>query len=355
VIIGGAESVLRREEIGPLVRESVEEMRRAAERSAGLTRQLLAFARQQTVIPVVVNLNAAVESSLRMLRRLVGEDITLNWRASDMPLTVSIDPVQVDQILANLAVNARDAISGVGAITIFTEWCSLDEVTAHGFHEATAGAYARLCVEDTGCGMDEATLARIFEPFFTTKPTGEGTGLGLATVYGIVKQNGGFVDVHSTPGEGTVFCLCLPIVEKPVAVEPVPVKAVVGGDTGTILVVEDEPAIAHMVEKFLQIAGYTVLVAGSPAAALARVEQYEGDIDLLLADVVMPGMSGRDLALTLTGRIPGLRCLFMSGYTADIIAHRGQIDASIAFLSKPFTSAELLDKVRTTMATGVER
>ncbi|HMO51609.1 MAG TPA: PAS domain S-box protein [Kiritimatiellia bacterium] len=354
IILGHAEAVLNQPLNNNFIRDSVQEMQRTALRSAGLTRQLLAFARQQTVCPKVFDLNTAVESMLSMVRRLVGEDIDLAWKPELVPAWICMDPAQLDQILVNLAVNARDAIDGTGRLTIEAGFLHCDPLTAASLPDAAPGTYVTLRIDDDGCGMEPEIIERIFEPFFTTKEVGKGTGLGLATVYGIMKQNNGFVTVTSAPGKGTSFTLYFPLAE-PAAQETAPPPAAPISEPqpfgqGTILVVEDEPAIAITVQKFLEQAGYRVLVSDRPELALQLVAKHQDGIDLLLADVVMPGMSGRDLALKMTALYPEMKCLFMSGYTADIIAHRGVIDQSLAFLSKPFTRQELLDKVRETMA-----
>ena len=322
------------------------EIQRAAERSAGLTRQLLAFARKQTVVPKVLDLNETVSSMLQMLRRLIGENVELVWRPGGDLGPVKIDPSQIDQILTNLCVNARDAIAGEGQITIATAAATLD--AANALHPGQPpGDYVRLSVRDNGCGMDPETLGRLFEPFFTTKEVGQGTGLGLPTVYGIVKQNGGFIDVDSAPGRGSTFEIFLP--RHGYASLPAPAAApappAVGGRE-TILLVEDEPSILAIGREMLKNLGYQVLGAASPGEALRQAQTHAGKIQLLITDVVMPGMNGSDLAQQLAILHPGIRRLFMSGYTADIIAHHGILHDDVHFIQKPFTLKELAAKVR---------
>jgi PAS domain S-box-containing protein len=328
------------------IRGWLDEIARDARRSADLTRQLLAFARRQTIAPTLVDLNAAVPATLKMLRRLVGEDIDLVWLPGPGSMTVKIDPSQFDQVLVNLAVNARDAIGGAGKLVLETACAAVDGSVASGA-DVAPGEYVGLTVTDNGSGMSRETLEHIFEPFFTTKVDGEGTGLGLATVYGIVRQNGGFIDVVSTPGQGTTFRIHLPKQAGP-APQPAAAAAHVARPRGreTILVVEDEKSIRVTIERFLEDLGYTVLAAERADAALRLAEEHGAGIDLLISDVVMPGMSGRALAERLTERRPGLRCLFISGYTADVIANRGVLDDGVDFLAKPFTRDELARKVR---------
>jgi CheY-like chemotaxis protein len=328
------------------IRGWLDEIARDARRSADLTRQLLAFARRQTIAPTLVDLNAAVPATLKMLRRLVGEDIDLVWLPGPGSMTVKIDPSQFDQVLVNLAVNARDAIGGAGKLVLETACAVVDGSWASGA-DVAPGEYVELTVTDTGSGMSRETLEHIFEPFFTTKLDDKGTGLGLATVYGIVRQNGGCIDVVSTPGQGTTFRIHLPK-QAGTAPQPVDADAHAARPRGreTILVVEDEKSIRVTIERFLEDLGYSVLVAERADAALRLAAEHGAEINLLISDVVMPGMSGRALAERLTERRPGLRCLFISGYTADVIASRGVLDDGVDFLAKPFTRDELARKVR---------
>ncbi len=320
----------------------------AAERSTQLTRQLLAYARKQTIAPKVLDLNETVEGMLTMLRRLIGEDIDLAWLADADLWPILMDPSQVDQIVANLCVNARDAIAGVGKVTIETENTVIDAAYTASHPGFSPGEFVVLAVSDDGCGIDKETIANIFEPFFTTKELGEGTGLGLATLYGIVKQNNGFVNVYSEPGKGSTFKVYLPRhtgkrVEEAAAVlgEPLPQSQ---GET--VLLVEDEATIMEMTQLILETLGYAVLVAPTPEEALVQAEAHQGEIELLITDVVMPGMNGRQLAERLLALRPLTRCLFMSGYTANVIAHRGILDEGVDFIQKPFSVQALALKVR---------
>ena len=329
------------------VREGLEEIQKAALRSSDLTRQLLAFARRQTIAPKVLDLNEAVEGLLKMLRRLIGEDIHLAWLPAAGLGLVKVDPTQIDQILANLCVNARDAIGGVGKITIETGAAVFDEAYCADHPGFLPGEYVRLAVSDNGHGMDKETQAHLFEPFFTTKGVGEGTGLGLATIYGIVKQNHGFIYVYSEPGQGTTFKLYLPRHAGRVAPTPAKSTRELPRSAGeTVLVVEDEPAILAIARKVLARLGYTVLAARTPGEALALAETPAGEIHLLMTDVVMPEMNGRDLAQRLLSIHPKLKCLFMSGYTANVIAHHGVLNEGVHFIQKPFSMEELAAKVR---------
>lgn len=346
-IMGYAELCREQLPVDHPVREWVGEIIREAERSANLTRQLLAFARKQTVAPQVIDLNDAVGNMLKMLRRLIGEDIDLVWQPGANVWPLKIDPGQVDQILANLCVNARDAIGGDGRITIETDIVSIDADYCEEHAEAAPGSYVLLTVSDDGCGMDRETLQHVFEPFFTTKPTGEGTGLGLATVYGIAKQNNGFVNVYSEPGEGTTFRIYLPRDTSVArdAAEAAPKTAIRNG-TETILLVEDETAIRTIMQLVLAKLGYTVIPAASPAEALRLAEAHRDGIDLMITDVVMPGMNGRALAEQLAPDFPKMKVLYMSGYTADVVAQRGILDEGVHFLGKPVGRDALAQKVR---------
>ena len=324
VIVGHAEMALEEINAEDAIHANLQEIMAAAKRSADLTRQLLAFARKQTIAPVVQDLNATVESALRMLRRLVGEDIEVVWQPHAPLWPVKIDSGQVGQMLTNLVLNARDAIGGLGRIVIETGQVSSNRDDCDGQAERVPGDYVMLAVSDDGCGMDASVQAHLFEPFFTTKPVGQGTGLGLATVYGIVKQNHGFIDVDSEPGTGTTIRIYVPrTLEGTSNHEPQPAADLKGGDGETIILVEDEPAILRITQRMLENAGYTVLGASSPSAALQMAAEHGEPIDLLITDVVMPSMSGKDLAEQLRSMQPGLACLFMSGYTANIIEDRG--------------------------------
>ncbi|OQX17096.1 MAG: hypothetical protein BWK76_10620 [Desulfobulbaceae bacterium A2] len=323
------------------------EIRKAAQRSAELTRQLLAFARKQTVAPEVLDLNEAVEGMLRMLQRLMGEDIDLAWRPGKLPGPVKMDPAQIEQLLANLCVNARDAIADTGKITIETGTAIFDASYCAEHPGFLAGEYVLLAVSDNGCGMDKNTMANIFEPFFTTKESGKGTGLGLSMVYGIVKQNNGFINVYSEPGQGTCFKIYLAKHQgEPEWMPKEEIQPTMAGGHETLLLVEDEPMLMKMTTAMLNMQGYTVLAAITPGEAIHLSREHAGTIHLLITDVVMPEMNGRDLARYLHGFLPGLRCLFMSGYTANVIAHHGVLDPGVHFLQKPFSSRDLAARVR---------
>jgi PAS domain S-box-containing protein len=326
--------------------EELDEIRKAAEHSAEVTRQLLAFARRQVVLPRVLGLNETIAGTLKMLRRLIGEDIELNWQPGANVAPVRIDPSQVDQILANLCVNARDAIDGPGRITLSTANVTLDETACAGVEGLLPGRYVQLTVGDTGSGIAPDVLAHIFEPFFTTKEVGRGTGLGLATVYGIARQNGGCVDVKSTPGAGATFTIVLPAFEAPSSGETRAAEDadVPRGAGETLLVVEDEPAVLRLCVQLLRRLGYHALPAGDVKTALALASAHAAEIRLLVSDVVMPDLSGPDLAALVAQRVPGVRCLFMSGYTPDTAARRG-VQAAGVFIQKPFEFKVLARKV----------
>jgi PAS domain S-box-containing protein len=332
------------------------EIRKTAERSADLTRQLLAFARKQTITPKILDLNKTVAGMLKMLHRLIGEEVKLNWRPDADLWNVRMDPSQIDQMLANLCVNARDAIATVGNISIETGNRSIDEAYCCTHAEAVPGEYVCIAVSDDGHGMDSETVAHIFEPFFTTKGVGEGTGLGLATIYGIVKQNNGFVDVCSEPGLGTTFSVYIPRYEGAASqLRTEEMSAALKGGYETILLVEDEPAILDMTTTILGKQGYTVLPAKTPREAIRLAHDHAGEISLLITDVVMPEMSGRDLADTLLSLYPDMKHLFMSGYTADIIANHGVLDETINFIQKPFSLPDMATKVRNILDTPPAR
>jgi PAS domain S-box-containing protein len=336
-------------------REYLQEIADCARRSADLTRQLLAFARKQTISPRVLDLNDTVAGMLKMLRRLIGEDIDLAWLPGANLGLVHLDPTQVDQLLANLCVNARDAIKGVGKITIETGNVVVDETYVAGHVEARVGEYVRLAVSDNGCGMSPEVQAHLFEPFFTTKGVGQGTGLGLATVYGIAKQNHGFISVYSEPGQGTTFQIHLPRHAVP-AVSPAGLPDAPAPSRGheTILLVEDELSLLRVIRRVLENLGYRVLAARTPGEALQLAREHAGTIHLLMTDVVMPEMNGRDLAKNLLSQYPHLKRLFMSGYTANVIAHHGVLDPGIHFLQKPFSVEAVADKVREALGGGDE-
>ncbi len=345
VIVGRAEMAELRLGDETRLRRDLAEIRAAARRSADLVGQLLAFARRQPASPKVVDLNETVAGMLKMLRRLIGEEIELQFLPGARLWPVLIDPSQADQVLTNLTVNARDAIGGPGRVEIRTGNTRLGTEVQARKPGLAPGDYVTLEVADNGAGMDAATLERIFEPFFSTKAGGRGTGLGLATVYGVVQQNGGRIEVDSRAGSGSTFRILLPRTEARREGEAVPLPAPSGGHE-TILVVEDEAALLEVVSEVLLQAGYTVLAATSPAQALDLARGHAASIDLLMTDVVMPGMNGRDLAASLDRLRPGIRCLYASGYTADIVTQRGVAGEGARLLQKPCSGEELLRHVR---------
>lgn len=330
----------------PLFKQ-LNEIRQAADRSADLTRQLLAFARKQIVSPKVMDLNETVEGMLKMLRRLIGEDIDLAWLPGTDLWPVMVDPGQIHQILANFCVNARDAIDGVGKITIETANTTFDAQYCASHIECIPGNYVMLAISDNGRGMDAETKERIFEPFFTTKGLGRGTGLGLSTVYGIVRQNNGFINVYSEQGKGTTFKVFLPYHQgRDASAEERHPEAIPAGGNETILLVEDDTAILEMTTLMLESKGYTVLTASKPSDAIRTAGSHAGKIHLLISDVIMPEMNGRELARKILSICPDIRSLFMSGYTADVIAHRGVLDQGLDFIQKPFSMTLLAARVR---------
>jgi len=347
VILGHADLALAQVDPAQPLHADLREIRGAAVRSAALTRQLLAFARKQTILPKVLDLNETVAGMLHMLERLIGEDVSLQWQPGPDLWPVKVDPSQIDQLLANLCVNARDAISGVGEIAIATDNCDVDENYCAANPGIAPGPFVRLIVSDDGSGMDKETLSHLFEPFFTTKVLGKGTGLGLATVYGVVKQNGGFINAYSEPGHGTTFTIYLPRHVGKAGQAAAVVTAAPTRECGeTVLLVEDEPAILRLTQQMLELQGYTVLAALRPGEAVRLAEAHAGDIHLLVTDVVMPEMNGRVLARQVIALYPKIKRLFMSGYTADIIAHQGVLDSGVQFIQKPFSREALLTKVR---------
>jgi CheY-like chemotaxis protein len=326
--------------------EDLSEIRKAAVAAASLTRQLLAFSRQQVIEPRLLNLNDVVASSEKMLRRLIGEDIDVQTTLSSAPLTVLVDPGQLEQVMMNLAVNARDAMPTGGKLTLETANVTLDADYARDHWPATAGNFAMLAVSDIGCGMDEQTRSRMFEPFFTTKGASHGTGLGLATVYGIVQQSNGSISVYSEPGKGTSFKIYFPLLdEAPEQYAAKPVSEATPSGTETILLAEDATAVRVAARQILERFGYTVLEAANGADALSAAQQG-GAIDLLLTDVVMPEMSGRELVDRFAKLRPKTRVLFMSGYTDDAIVRHGVLRPGTAYLQKPFSPDTLGRKVR---------
>ncbi|QDU25317.1 Blue-light-activated protein [Anatilimnocola aggregata] len=347
VILGCCQFLENDVAVGGESRELVEEIYKAANRAASLTKQLLAFSRQQILRPMLLNLNEVVTEAVAMLDRLIGEDITVKTSLQSRLWPVKVDGGQMNQVIMNLAVNARDAMPQGGTLTIETSNVELDETYAQSHREVTAGSYVMLVVSDTGSGMDEQTKSRIFEPFFTTKETGKGTGLGLATVFGIVKQSEGHVTVDSELGTGTTFKVYLPRHETAATSEDATkVSTSAPRGTETILVAEDEEMLLKLASRILSSQGYAVLQAGDGEEALQMYRAHAGPIHLLLADVVMPKMSGRQLYDQLSAIQPGLKVLFMSGYTDDAVLRHGVLESTTNFLEKPFTYAALSTCVR---------
>ncbi len=347
VIVGHTELALMKIQLSNPLHANLVEIDKAAQRSADLTRQLLAFARKQTVAPRVLDLNDSVGGMLKMLRRLIGEDIYLAWKPRSELWSIHIDPTQIDQILMNLCVNARDAIAGVGQITIETENVIFDDWFAADSIDLVPGAFVMLAVSDTGCGMSKDTQEKLFEPFFTTKEMGKGVGLGLATVYGILKQNNGFIKVYSEPGVGTTFKMFFPRYEGELSeiqreIHDHPFR----GKGETVLLVEDEPMVLMLGKTMLETLGYRVLTSSTPRSAIRIGMEYTENIQLLITDVVMPEMNGRDLAVQMQSYNPKIKKVFMSGYTANVIVHQGVLDEGVFFLQKPFSMKSLSNKVR---------
>ena len=353
VISGHAEMALERLEQKQTVEADLKGILRATYRSAEITRQLLTFARQQAIHPQSLELNYAIEQSVEMLHRLINEEIDLEWNPGEEIWSVKIDPSQIDQILTNLCVNARDAISGVGQIKISTRNIVSDESFCAEHPGSSPGDYVSISVSDNGIGMDTATAEQIFEPFFTTKEVGKGTGLGLATVYGIVKQNDGFITVDSEPGFGTTFTIYLPRFKGLTAKQMLQDSGTVRSSHGeTILIVEDEREVLEMTKAILTSLGYRVIAVGRPRDALALLEtEKQHKIDLLLTDVVMPEMNGREFSTSVQELYPRIKVVFMSGYPANVIAHRGVLDDGVNFIQKPFTVQALASKLRIVLDT----
>jgi CheY-like chemotaxis protein len=346
-VAGYSELLLRELPPGDPSRESAEEIRQAGNRAAALTQQLLAFSRRQVLEPRVLDLNAVITGMERMLRRVIGEDVELTTALDPELWRTRADPGQIEQAILNLVVNARDAMPRGGRLTLETANVELDEKFAGYYATVHPGPHVMLAVSDTGVGMDADLQARLFEPFFTTKEHGKGTGLGLSTTYGIVKQSGGSIWVYSEPGHGTTFKIYLPRCEEPLEdrTAPPPARDAAPG-TEFVLLVEDEPEVRRLVEKLLRLKGYRVLSAASPAEAIAISKRHEAPIELLLTDVIMPGMNGRELSRVLAASRPRMRVLYMSGYTDAAMSQQGILPQGTAFLSKPFTPEALARKVR---------
>ena len=346
VIIGHAEIALRRSDKDNRIYNNLKEIRTAAKRSADLTRQLLTYARKQAIQPKLLDVNALIAGMLNILRRLIGENIEVVWNPAAELWAVKIDPTQFDQILTNLCLNARDAISGTGLILIQTENVMLGQQDQKSHPEIITGEYVRLSVQDNGSGMDPETLEHIFEPFFTTKDPGIGTGLGLATVLGAVKQHKGYVYATSEPGQGTTFNVYLPRTEGVVQVETRPLENQVRQGSETILLVEDDPMLLNLLKSILEENGYTVLAAMNPASALLLAREHQGSILLLISDLIMPMMNGRQLFEKLHPLRPDMKVLFMSGYSDDIISSQGVVHEHIHVLQKPIETDLLISTVR---------
>ncbi|PYO71848.1 MAG: hypothetical protein DMD64_13325 [Gemmatimonadetes bacterium] len=345
-ILGNTQLLLRDLPPGDAKRGDVEEIRKASERAASLTRQLLAYSRRQMLQPEVLNLNGVVAEMDKMLRRLIGEHIALVTVLAPDLGHVRADPNQLEQVIVNLAVNARDAMAQGGTLTIETANVDLDATYAQTHLGSVPGPYTMLAVTDTGVGMDAGVRAHLFEPFFTTKEVGRGTGLGLATVYGIVKQSDGYISVYSEVGRGSSFKIYLPRIATPSDAPVGPQRGRPARGNETVLVVEDEPAVLTLSRRALETQGYVVLAASDATAALRIVERHGGTIHLLVTDVVMPGLSGRELADKLAAQRPGIRVLYMSGYPGDAVVEHGSLPAGSAFLQKPFSPDSLARKVR---------
>jgi len=353
VIIGYAEMLLSQPGADKSMTTAVTHIRDAGDRAAGLTRQLLAFSRRQVIQPAVININVVVRETEVLLRRLIGEDVELITRLAPDLGSVLADPGQVQQIVMNLAINSRDAMPDGGTLHIETTNVVLDRGYQDEHPEVRPGPYIMLAVTDTGCGISPEVRSRIFEPFFTTKDVGKGTGLGLATVYGMVKQGGGWIWVYSEPGRGTTFKIYLPRTDEPLS----SITRVVGGDlhgSETILVVEDQIEVRTLAVSGLTTFGYEVHAAATGKEALTFCREFAGDLDLVVTDVVMPDMNGQEVARQVALLRPESRIVFMSGYTDDVIAHRGVLDAGVEYLQKPFTPESLARKIREILAKGTE-
>jgi CheY-like chemotaxis protein len=343
IIVSYAEMMLADRDDEAPDRGDLNQILEAGRSAANLTKQLLAFSRQQVIAPQHVDLESSVDRADSLLRRAIGEDIELVRVGGDIPTTVIIDPGQFEQVIINLAVNARDAMPRGGKLTIETRVDDVDEEFAQAHWPMKPGRFAVLAVADTGVGMDEATRRRVFEPFFTTKAPGQGTGLGLATVYGIVKQANGFVWVYSEPGIGTQFRIYLPLAEEQTESVTEPMDPCPLQGTERILLVEDSPSVRSVARRNLERFGYRVIEAPTAEAAIALAE---AGVDLLLTDVVMPGLSGREVAEQIVERFPAVKVMFMSGYTDDAIVRHGVLSNEVGYLQKPFTGEALVRKVR---------
>jgi two-component system cell cycle sensor histidine kinase/response regulator CckA len=325
----------------------IEEIRKASERAASLTRQLLAFSRKQVLQPKTLNLNERINDLTKMLQRLIGDDVELILRLGAPLQVIQADPGQIDQVIINLAVNARDAMPCGGKFIIETSSAELDDTSIPRQHRAKAGKYVLLKMTDTGHGMDPETLSHIFEPFFTTKQPGKGTGLGLSTVHGIINQSGGYIWVYSEPGRGTTFKIYLPaIAQSTFAQASHPSEKTLARGSATVLLAEDDAPMRALTRHLLEAQGYRVLEACDGDQAITLAQAHKNEIDLLLTDVVMPRLSGPGLVERLRASQPGIKIVYMSGYTDELLAHHGALDSGIAFLEKPFTQESLLQAVQ---------
>lgn len=350
IILGYGDIIYQKLHPGDPLREEVEEILKAARRSVDLTRQLLAFSRKQTLQPAVLDINEVIRNIEKMLRRLIGEDIDLDLSLARDLSHVKVDPGQIEQVIMNLAVNARDAMPTGGKLLIETGQVELDETYAQNHPGVSSGEYVMLAISDTGCGMDKEILSQIFDPFFTTKEKGKGTGLGLATVYGIVKQSGGNIWVYSEPGQGTTFKIYLPVTDdQPMVIAREVAQEDSSGNGECILVVEDEAALRAFLEAILAKSGYKVALAANGGEALLMIEEKVVKPDLVITDVVMPGMSGSILVERLRRNQPNLKVLFMSGYTDNAIFHHGVLNQGTPFIQKPFTRRDIVEKIRSVL------
>lgn len=343
-ILGFTQLSIEQIDINSIVYENLKEVVVATRRASDIVRQLMAFSRKQDALQKIVDVNVIVVGMLKMLKRMIGEDIKVEWLPGETVWNVKFDPVQLDQVLANLCVNARDAISGTGNIVIKTSNIVLDESFCSRFSNATPGEYVVLSVLDDGCGMSEEVLSKVFEPFFTTKELGRGTGLGLSTVYGIVAQNGGFIDIHSKVGNGTSVEMYMPrdeVHEEKMLEKPLNTNMNSQGDVESILLVEDDPVMLRLMEKMLQNMGYQVFAAGNPLKAMNIAQKLLDEVDLLITDIIMPDMNGKELAKYIAELIPGIGILFMSGYATDFIGESMPFGKDTVFLQKPFSVSEL--------------
>jgi len=346
VILGYVEMAQRAGIASERYRTYLGQVMKAAGQARDITRQLLAFSRQEMITPRVLDLNDVVRDSQQGLCRFIGEDIRFEIRLAEKLWPINMDPGQVDQVIMNLVVNARDAMADGGLLTIETGNVTVDTAHTQANPDVTAGEYVQLTVSDTGCGMDHETQQHIFEPFYTTKEAGKGTGLGLATIYGIVIQNRGFVSVQSQPGIGTTFRICFPRCDEPQILNETPEPAIHLEKPATILLVEDDVSVRDMTAEILDEIGYKTLIAATPREALDICSNARDKPDLLLTDVIMPDMNGRELAQKIEAMIPGIRVLFMSGYTADIIDQKGVLGEGMNFIHKPFGWSDLHGKIQ---------